>query len=188
MSLVSSFLLSLPPTPIPQENNWDLWRALFCPSCHPAVGVKADKATQSTNLWPGLILLSASTLLLSEGAWLFLCPFSFASTKNNKLLSLEQLKLELSNFAWCRSWHNEWMIAFAEKTAAKAPDAFELARRPPKVASSPWRAAPHLILGSPKWHLDQFSHFCRAHDVTNRQTYTQIDHHGTSCVAIGSCC
>jgi len=42
---------------------------------------------------------------------------------------------------------------------------------------------PHLIHGfldpnksAPKWHLDRFICFCRAHLVTNRQTDTQTEH------------
>jgi len=47
-----------------------LWSG--CPSCHPTIGVKALKGTQSTdpNHWPGLIFFSSTTGLLAEGALL----------------------------------------------------------------------------------------------------------------------
>ena len=43
-----------------------------CPSCHPAVSVKALKGTQDTdpNQWPGLILSSSTTGLLAPLRWL----------------------------------------------------------------------------------------------------------------------
>jgi len=65
------------------------WHRLFIqagrPSCHPTNSVKALKETQSTgpNQWPGLILSSFSTRLLTQGALLPLCWLSDASTYHN---------------------------------------------------------------------------------------------------------
>jgi len=44
-------------------------------SCHPTIGVKALKGTQSTdpNQWPVLILSSFTTGFRMEGAWLLTC-------------------------------------------------------------------------------------------------------------------
>jgi len=63
-----------------------LWAA--CPSCHPAISVKALKGTQSTdsNQWSGLILSSFTTGLLMEGV----------------LLPLRQL-CDISNFYVCQT-------------------------------------------------------------------------------------
>ena len=68
-------------------------------------------------------------------------------------------------------------MPFAAYTAAKTPNVFQWARKPPKL--------PLVILGSlgprnsplPEQHLDRFSFSCRAHErdqqidrYTNRQT------------------
>jgi len=54
-----------------------------CPSCHPTNSVKALQETQSTdpNQWPGLILSSSTTGLLTELCCSF-CPLSNASTSS----------------------------------------------------------------------------------------------------------
>jgi len=57
-----------------------------CPSRHPTNSVKAPKETQSTdtNQWPGLILSSSATRLLTERVFLPSCRLSDDSTRHKQ--------------------------------------------------------------------------------------------------------
>ena len=63
---------------------------------HPTSSVKALKETQSTgpNQWPGLILSSSTTVLLTAGALLSLCPLSYGCTKLRTMLYRLKAKLK----------------------------------------------------------------------------------------------
>jgi len=66
-----------PHPPVPEEDPLKISGMGFlqvkCPSCHPAISVKAPMKTQSTNPnhWPCLILSSSTTRLLMEELFLY---------------------------------------------------------------------------------------------------------------------
>jgi len=65
-----------------KSKSADKWNGVFTGrmSFHPTISVKALKGTQSTNpiQWPGLILSSSSTRLLTEWVMLLSCRLSDA--------------------------------------------------------------------------------------------------------------
>jgi len=77
-------------------------------------------------------------------------------------------------------WHLERFSRFLHSSPQKCPYTLQWATLHLKIPPSYGGSGPHLMHGSwahpspqPKWHLDQFSHVCRAH-YCERPTDRQI--------------
>jgi len=104
-----------PHPPVPEEDSWRLVEWVFlqvrCPSCHPAISVKAPMKTQSTNPnhWPGLILSSSTTGLLTEKELFhyasFLTPVPDMPHETDHILqfSVGLLWYDNTTDQWCRN-------------------------------------------------------------------------------------
>ena len=85
-------------------DKWQRFLQVRCPSCHP---IKALKESQMINHWPnqeksptGPILLSSTTRLQKEGAWLPLCWLLNASTTLTRIWANAQRDGRPAEYRW----------------------------------------------------------------------------------------